>query len=447
MATQVQFRRGTTTQNNAFTGALAEITYDTEVKTLRLHDGTTAGGGAIVTTNAGTQTLTNKTISTNSIWQGNAIGLASGGTNASLTAVAGGIAYSGASALAISAPGTSGQLLTSSGSSAPTWTSQSALSVGTANIATTATNIAGGSAGQIVIQLDTNQTTFISAGPAGTFLQSTGASTPPTFAAGEITIGSTSTPLGGTSTSLDGLDILTATGTSHWKLPAGTVAQRPASPSNGMVRYNTEQSSFEGYASGAWSSLGGVKSVNALTFIQAETGPGVGNGELEFYVEDTSQETDTVKAGGWTKTGLTITNSLGVGTASSGTAGEIRATNQIVAFFSDKRLKENIKPIENAVDKIKQISGVTYTPNALAESFGYVNKDEQVGVIAQEVEQVLPQVVKSAPFDTMFVEGVEISRSGQHYKTVQYEKLVPLLVQAIKEQQIMIEELQNKIGK
>ena len=89
MATQVQFRRGTTTQNNAFTGAIAELTVDTEAKTIRLHDGTTAGGGAIVATLAGTQTFTNKTLSTNSVWQGTAIGLAYGGTAASLTAVAG----------------------------------------------------------------------------------------------------------------------------------------------------------------------------------------------------------------------------------------------------------------------------------------------------------------------------------------------------------------------
>ena len=111
MATQVQFRRGTTTQNNAFTGAIGEITYDTEVKTLRLHDGSTAGGGSVVTINAGTQTLTNKTLSSNSVWQGTAVGLAYGGTNANLTAVAGGVIYSGASALAISAAGTSGQVL------------------------------------------------------------------------------------------------------------------------------------------------------------------------------------------------------------------------------------------------------------------------------------------------------------------------------------------------
>jgi len=86
MATQVQFRRGTTTQNNAFTGAIAELTVDTEAKTLRLHDGSTAGGGAVIATLAGTQTFTNKTLSSNSVWQGTAIGLAYGGTNANITA-------------------------------------------------------------------------------------------------------------------------------------------------------------------------------------------------------------------------------------------------------------------------------------------------------------------------------------------------------------------------
>ena len=70
MATQVQFRRGTTTQNNAFTGAIGEITYDTEAKTLRLHDGSTAGGGSTVVTLTGSQTLTNKTLTTPVITQG-----------------------------------------------------------------------------------------------------------------------------------------------------------------------------------------------------------------------------------------------------------------------------------------------------------------------------------------------------------------------------------------
>lgn len=62
MAIQVQLRRGTTTQNNAFTGALAEVTVDTTNSTLRVHDGVTSGGAAVVGTTA-TQTLTNKTLS------------------------------------------------------------------------------------------------------------------------------------------------------------------------------------------------------------------------------------------------------------------------------------------------------------------------------------------------------------------------------------------------
>lgn len=64
--TQVQFRRGTTTQNDAFTGAIAEITVDTTLDTIRVHDGVTAGGFASVNTTA-VQTLTNKTISSGTL--------------------------------------------------------------------------------------------------------------------------------------------------------------------------------------------------------------------------------------------------------------------------------------------------------------------------------------------------------------------------------------------
>ena len=211
MATQVQFRRGTTTQNNAFTGAIGEITYDTEVKTLRLHDGSTAGGGSVVTINAGAQTLTNKTMSTNSVWQGTAVGLAYGGTAASITAAAGAVVYSTSSALGVTAAGTSGQVLTSAGASSPTWTSQSSLTVGTATTATTATNIAGGSAGYIMYQIDTNQTGFIAPGATGYVLQSTGASTAPSWVTSDLTIGSTAVTLGTTVTSFAGITSLDGT--------------------------------------------------------------------------------------------------------------------------------------------------------------------------------------------------------------------------------------------
>jgi hypothetical protein len=303
MATQVQFRRGTTTQNNAFTGAIGEITYDSEAKTLRLHDGSTSGGGAVVVTLAGSQTLTNKTLSTNSVWQGTAVALAYGGTAASLTAVAGGVMYSGASALAISAAGTSGQVLTSAGTSAPSWTSQSALTVGTATTSTTTSNINGGSAGNLVYQIDTNDTGFIAPGETGYLLRSTGASTAPDWVAANLTIGSTAVALGTTVTSFAGLNILAATGTSHWTLPSGNTSQRPASPAAGMVRYNSEIASFEGYSSGAWSSLGGVKSVDAFTYILAETSAGASNGDLDFYAENSAGNAAT-QVGQWNRTNL-----------------------------------------------------------------------------------------------------------------------------------------------
>jgi hypothetical protein len=74
MAIQVQFRRGTTAQNNAFTGAVGEVTVDTTVGGLRVHDGTTAGGFATVST-TGTQTLTNKTLTSPTISGGGVINI------------------------------------------------------------------------------------------------------------------------------------------------------------------------------------------------------------------------------------------------------------------------------------------------------------------------------------------------------------------------------------
>jgi hypothetical protein len=135
--------------------------------------------------------------------------------------------------------------------------------------------------------------------------------------------------------------------------------------------------------------------------------------------------------------------SLGIGTAASGTTGEIRATNQITSFFSDERLKEDIQEISGALEKVMLLRGVTYKPNAIAESFGY-KKENMVGVIAQDVEKVLPEVVKNAPFDIMLFEGKEYSQSGQNYKTVQYEKLVPLLIEAIKELNKEVQQLKGK---
>ena len=146
--------------------------------------------------------------------------------------------------------------------------------------------------------------------------------------------------------------------------------------------------------------------------------------------------------GNVTGNNATISTSLAVGaTTPTGTAGQIVATNSITAFYSDKRLKANIVPISNALDKVDRLSGVTYTQNKFAEQFGYNDYSQQVGVIAQQVQEVLPEVVKLAPFD-MGPGGT--SRSGENYLTVQYEKIVPLLVEAIKELRAEVKELKGR---
>jgi hypothetical protein len=122
--------------------------------------------------------------------------------------------------------------------------------------------------------------------------------------------------------------------------------------------------------------------------------------------------------------------SLGVGTAASGTAGEIRATNNITAFFSDDRLKTRHGKIENALDKLQTLDGFYYTPNQVAQDLGYA-PTQDIGVSAQAVQAILPEVVAPAPID-------------DKYLTVRYEKLVPLLIEAIKELKAEVDALKGK---
>jgi len=133
----------------------------------------------------------------------------------------------------------------------------------------------------------------------------------------------------------------------------------------------------------------------------------------------------------------TVVVTSGTGITVTGT---ITATGDITAFFSDRRLKENVTPLADAVSKIDTLNGIRYTPNALAASFGYNRNEAIVGLFADEVQAVLPEAVKRAPFD---IEN-GVSKSGENYMTIQYEKLVPLLVEAIKELNARIKTLEGK---
>jgi len=127
-----------------------------------------------------------------------------------------------------------------------------------------------------------------------------------------------------------------------------------------------------------------------------------------------------------------ITESLGIGVAANGTTGRLDCSNDVVAYStSDKRLKENIKPLDSALDKVMQISGVEFDWKKLTEKEKetiHGNEGHDVGVIAQEVEEVLPEVV---------------TQRDSGYKAVKYEKIVPLLIEAIKELKQEIQELKN----
>jgi hypothetical protein len=112
------------------------------------------------------------------------------------------------------------------------------------------------------------------------------------------------------------------------------------------------------------------------------------------------------------------------------TGGALTVVGDITAFSSDERLKSKTGPITDALDKVCTLDTFTYTHNDLARSFGFTDKRQYVGISAQQVRKVQPEVVRIAPFDA---DG-EGSKSGEDYITVQYERLVPLLIEALKEE-------------
>ena len=130
-------------------------------------------------------------------------------------------------------------------------------------------------------------------------------------------------------------------------------------------------------------------------------------------------------------------NSIGVGTAASTSAGDIRATADVTAYYSsDARLKENVVEIDNALDKVKSIRGVTYDwKDEHIESKGgaddYFMRKHDVGVIAQEIESVLPEIVAERD------DGI---------KAVRYERLTALLIEAVKELSAKVDAQQEEIN-
>jgi len=114
--------------------------------------------------------------------------------------------------------------------------------------------------------------------------------------------------------------------------------------------------------------------------------------------------------------------------------GDLHVDGDVIAFsttVSDQRLKDDVQTIENASEKVSKLRGVEYTWNE-----GSRKGQREIGVIAQEVEAVVPEIVheKKLPFV-----------GDETYKTVDYEKLVALLIESNKELVARVETLEAKL--
>jgi hypothetical protein len=144
-------------------------------------------------------------------------------------------------------------------------------------------------------------------------------------------------------------------------------------------------------------------------------------------------------------------NRLGVRTATPATSlhvvGEIVATNNITSYYSDERLKTKIADISEPLEIVGKLNGFYYIPNALAQLNGITHTTQEIGLSAQDVQSVLPEIVKLAPFDLATDdEGNKISKSGENYLTISYERLAPVFVEAIKELKKEIAMLKQRVA-
>lgn len=339
---------------------------------------------------------------------------------------------------------------------------------GAATSATTATNLAGGVLGDIPYQSAAGTTAFLTGGTNGYVLKSNGAAAPTWTAAtisgvqlgnnlNTLTLG---TYLTGTSYNGSGAVTAAVDATS-----ANTASKVVARDASGNFSAGTITATLNGNASTATT----ASNVNNGTLTMSVSGTGL-SGSQTFTANQSSNVTFTVTSnatnantastivardasgnfsagtitasltGNCSGSAATFTstsqnsqfNSIGVGTAASGTAGEIRATNNITAYYSDDRLKTRLGGIENALDKICQLEGFFYEANQTAQDLGY-EPIREVGLSAQQVQAILPEVVAPAPID-------------DKYLTVRYERLAALFVEAIKELRAEVQDLKGKIN-
>ena len=205
---------------------------------------------------------------------------------------------------------------------------------------------------------------------------------------------------------------------------AGTNGQVLTTNGSGTASWTT-------VSSGTTYSAGAGLDLNSTTFdLESDL-----RGDVEFVGSSTSDYIQFDAAPG-TQTQVYVGGSI-VGSFRNDGAPEFHCDGDVVAFsttISDARLKEGVETIESASEKVSQLRGVEYTWKS-----GSRKGEREIGFIAQEVESVIPQIVREK---NVFIDG-EVSEDK--YKTVDYEKLIALLVESNKEQQEIISQLEERV--
>jgi hypothetical protein len=187
-------------------------------------------------------------------------------------------------------------------------------------------------------------------------------------------------------------------------------------------------------------SAGSAPASDVYTWAKAATKPSYTKSEVGLSNVDNTA--DANKSVNYASTSGTATNQSG-GTVSATTVntssnivcgGYITAVGDITAGTSDDRLKDRFGNIPDALNKVLKLNGFYYTHNKTAQQLGLVNKGQRVGVSAQEVLKVLPEVIRDAPID-------------ESYMTVDYSRIVPLLIEAIKGLNAKVESLEAQLKK
>jgi hypothetical protein len=253
----------------------------------------------------------------------------------------------------------------------------------------------------------------------------TGIATATTFSGSlenNLTLGVSGTGLSGSATyNNSSATTFTVTSNATSENTGGTIVARD---SNGGFSAGTITATFSGDLTG---NVEGDLTGNADTATDADSADKIktkalGTNSTNYLTFVANNNTNSAAESLYTDAGIYYnpsTNNLSV-------AGDI------TAFASDIRLKTDIQPLTSALDKTLSLNGFTYKFNETARKLGFDTEITYAGVSAQEVEKVLPEVVCPAPIDNK-------------YKTVQYDKLVPLLIEAIKELSNKVEILEQKL--